>query len=1810
MKWLSKYSFSHNLIIATIITASIWLLWNIAVADTSECGTAHWQTFSSTPMGNKDFTLCTNWAYDDSFSQTVWWWEWLCKWTGLSECNAKQSGTPAPANIITCTNSFEQANVDKCILETGITDPTLALQQCALDKGFKTCSVNTSTCEVDICTDSQEQTDYLSCIVKNDFVAWSWESYTCITGNNFKTCGLVENHCTDPIEQSKYNACVADEKINDPVIALQKCGIGLWLKTCTSDTNSCNNTCVMEESWKACVAWLPKGASTSTCGTMCICKDTVEQAAVDNCIQTTDWSKFWTLTIEEKEKYCIEQVWAKTCMGLEEVAQDGVCGNADGWYTEEFPIETYTKVGSIQLCSVGLPFLQQVHNGPTVTYTWSCIGIWEWAAIAECESYQTPQEDDVCSYPNTDQIQCTDPIDQQNFDKCILENNITDPTKALLVCVTSLATKSSCSNSCDKDIDVCSYPNTDQIQCTNSIDQQSYDKCVLENNITDPTLALQQCVTAKWLKSCSNSCEENNTQTCVSQQEYDTCIASWWWIKNTTKTWWWTKDTIKTWDINLNSCGTVCICTDSDEQEAFETCMQNTNWELIKYFWNQQEYCINQINATTCTINTQPIEYYGACGTASGWHFASMPMTNLCDINTNNTATTVWDSLWQDGTYNWSCGLDHDIYGSVQCSAYRVSDGVCGIAAGGITSTFPSENLCASGTPYLQQVTSGNITLYTWSCLGIGTGAYIANCTAYQTPTTDTCIPYGQSGTNQYNINNVILPGTNVALMLNYNYNEGDFANVANNAIETTSGTLASAANVDYTNASIYTLNGIVNSSMSLQVSFTNLNEQGIETGQFIQYRQPADISARSARSSLKNRLNWQAVLEQETIVGSNWYWCNPWGWRTSLVWLVPSQILNQVSTTNVINNSNGSVFGRFSSTWPIGNDDNTDDDNNTVTWLNQQQWDLSYQNNDGERIVFIAQLPGWINVNDEAERFLYWDQPGKWFKVECNLCATTTPVTTQTGTCVDLPDHAIPNIATEIIQYTGANGWFPSTTYTYNPVTSTTDCTFVCENNYHWENGECLPDTPSQNCVGTLPAHTTPNSGTTFVQTRNGTTWVPSIVSWTYNTNGWACTYQCDPNYTRNSTTQTCNPNTQIASCTGTLPANATATSGTTFIQTRNGTTWVPASGSYTTWSGICSFNCNSGYTRNDTTQTCVQNSTLTYSRWTGDWSTCTTTGDIATWWANTYTWDIGTWGPCTPAVGSGTCEWYYPTAWSWGSCTNSATNNGFAAGCATMNITYNIGRWDGNGAGGSLWDLWNGVTLYGNASYCSTLTNPSACNAATSSNCRWFDPGGLGSTSTSLSTCQQASTQTACVWENIYVPGNDFWGIPYSYQSGGITWCSWTPSTYMQTCHDMDGNAFGEFACTFFRPWCTWNATGTAGSAQYRPIVCRDQNGTIVADSLCPQPKPNAVQACTLNTPVNGTCGSANGHSSSTAPSTNLCTNWTASTVSGNGPWSWTCSWSNGWTNASCSASVTTSSTCTLDTTVGWGCFIADTLVIMADGSSKAIQDIKVGEKLKAVDGINTVVSLLRPLLWNKDIYSINGQKAFFTANHPFLTTDGWKSLDPDTTKKEIPDLEVSKLTIGDILITEHDNVLVVSINSAPSASSTQLYNFELDGDHTYFANGFAVHNKLAPGSSDGQLWDSCVQNNDCRTSVAGKPPMACDNNTKTCKYTRPYPWFMCQMDNNGNLTNWDGPWCGDWATPNYVGEGCNQTLPEDWNLYTCQSNGNRSTAWISCVEEIVDMENWYTPWNTVCATTTPQDCICTANQYEPVCITQLWG
>ncbi len=68
---------------------------------------------------------------------------------------------------------------------------------------------------------------------------------------------------------------------------------------------------------------------------------------------------------------------------------------------------------------------------------------------------------------------------------------------------------------------------------------------------------------------------------------------------------------------------------------------------------------------------------------------------------------------------------------------------------------------------------------------------------------------------------------------------------------------------------------------------------------------------------------------------------------------------------------------------------------------------------------------------------------------------------------------------------------------------------------------------------------------------------------------------------------------------------------------------------------------------------------------------------------------------------------------------------------------------------------------------------------------------------------------------------------------------------------------------------------------------------------------------EGCSANLAVNGTCGSSNGANLFYAP-TNLCSAGSASAVSGSGPWSWTCAGSNSGTTASCSANLAVNGVC----------------------------------------------------------------------------------------------------------------------------------------------------------------------------------------------------------------------------------------------------------------------------------------------------------
>ena len=150
---------------------------------------------------------------------------------------------------------------------------------------------------------------------------------------------------------------------------------------------------------------------------------------------------------------------------------------------------------------------------------------------------------------------------------------------------------------------------------------------------------------------------------------------------------------------------------------------------------------------------------------------------------------------------------------------------------------------------------------------------------------------------------------------------------------------------------------------------------------------------------------------------------------------------------------------------------------------------------------------------------------------------------------------------------------------------------------------------------------------------------------------------------------------------------------------------------------------------------------------------------------------------------------------------------------------------------------------------------------------------------------------------------------------------------------------------------------------------------------------------------------------------------------------------------------------------------CFPAGSMVTLADGSIKTIETVVVGEELLGNEGsVNTVLELKHHESKPRDMYVFagpainNGLK--FAPSHPLLTTDGWKAIDPDGALELHPEMVITQLEIGDILIkySHHTGLRyeepVESIVS--SYEDIPLYNFDVSGNDTYIVDDYVVHNK----------------------------------------------------------------------------------------------------------------------------------------------------
>jgi hypothetical protein len=157
------------------------------------------------------------------------------------------------------------------------------------------------------------------------------------------------------------------------------------------------------------------------------------------------------------------------------------------------------------------------------------------------------------------------------------------------------------------------------------------------------------------------------------------------------------------------------------------------------------------------------------------------------------------------------------------------------------------------------------------------------------------------------------------------------------------------------------------------------------------------------------------------------------------------------------------------------------------------------------------------------------------------------------------------------------------------------------------------------------------------------------------------------------------------------------------------------------------------------------------------------------------------------------------------------------------------------------------------------------------------------------------------------------------------------------------------------------------------------------------------------------------------------------------------------------------------------GGSCFPAGTMIRMADNSVKPIEDVKVGDMVLGFDGeqqvaerVQTLESPVRDHLYV--LTFSDGTTLELTREHPLYTAEGWKSLSPEETADENPQLHVATLAAGDKVL--NDNGTYVTLESVEYKPGTvQTYNLKsVSGENNYYADGKLAHNKGGGGGGGG--------------------------------------------------------------------------------------------------------------------------------------------
>ncbi|MBI2596621.1 hypothetical protein HYW41_00470 [Candidatus Daviesbacteria bacterium] len=158
------------------------------------------------------------------------------------------------------------------------------------------------------------------------------------------------------------------------------------------------------------------------------------------------------------------------------------------------------------------------------------------------------------------------------------------------------------------------------------------------------------------------------------------------------------------------------------------------------------------------------------------------------------------------------------------------------------------------------------------------------------------------------------------------------------------------------------------------------------------------------------------------------------------------------------------------------------------------------------------------------------------------------------------------------------------------------------------------------------------------------------------------------------------------------------------------------------------------------------------------------------------------------------------------------------------------------------------------------------------------------------------------------------------------------------------------------------------------------------------------------------------------------------------------------------------------------GGGCFAAGTKVLMADGTLKNIEDVKVGDYISTrssqTDSKLVKAKVLKTHQTEEAGYLIINGDLKVTANHIMWVSKAWR--------------QAGSIQVGDTLTDSQGRKVVVS-SVEWQRSKISVYNLEIEKYHTYFANGVWVHNDK--GIERNAFKDTAYWNPSIRTDAAGR-------------------------------------------------------------------------------------------------------------------------